>query len=157
MSVPIDPSQVTGVLLDGSAVWLPVADAEFVAVSGAADWAQTLAFQSDGGYVYAPSSTIVGLRTRRKIKTPEQIEAEQRVAEAREARRFEFLTYGATIEQWLSIGESQSWLCADGRSCGSVDLREAPLTHLVGSAILCSACSPLKTRFGGEFDALDFE
>lgn len=157
MTVQIDPKQFTAILLAKHADWMPVRSAEIVSIAGVPNWPDALGFKTDGdSYVYAPLSSIVGVKTRRRIDSPEEIKAAQQAAAERELRRFEFLVFG-TRQEWTRLAEAQDWKCASGARCGFVDLRIAALSHIVGEAVLCSACSPLKARTGAEFDALEIE
>ena len=155
-NLSIEPEQIAAIRIGTE--WIAVRSLAVVdvkALGGLLKWSPGIRLESadrDGSFLVSVNE-VTGIRTRRRIATAEE-EAEQAAAAARrESEKFSFVHYGS-LEAW-SAAYAEQPTCAAGAAghCGGLDLRDASISHLVDGRLYCGADSPLKIRYGVEFDA----
>lgn len=145
----IDPAAVTAVLIQGAG-WVSAHRARLVSISSPGRWPAALGFEGpEGGYIYLPLSSILAVRTRSRVMTAEEIEAEREAREAEAEATWLYLTYAPSRQAFEEAVKAQDGICAAGPAgiCGGANVYEAtPIQHYRDGKVFCSMDSNMKLR-----------
>lgn len=142
----LDPSAINAVLLE-EVGWVNVSEVQLMSVTSPAKWPNALGMRDAQTrmYLYVPLSSVLGYRTRDRVRSAEEVAEEAAEKQARADRLFERQHY-ATREVYEAASAAQNGLCA-AEKC-RMRLKQSPITHFNEGKVYCQYHTPLQHRYG---------